>query len=117
MDECLRDVLDTVAMDATLIQGVALLLLPPCVLLGTVVFVRHRSVASRILWTGLATLFSLPLGFVAFLVQVTIAFHIDHREPNPGQGVILIPLTWGWMASLAIWLIGMTSVLIFVGIR
>ena len=83
-----------------------LLVLSPSIVLGTFLLVRQRKLSSKILWTGLAMLFSLPLGVFIGLLPGTLEFEISHIEPNPGQGIALLPMSLGWIVSALAWLAG-----------
>ncbi len=83
-----------------------LFVLSPSILLGTFMLVRRRKLSAKIILTGLATLLSLLLGVLLCLLPGLLEFYIYHAEPSPGQGIALLPMGLGWIASALAWLIG-----------
>ena len=83
-----------------------LLILSPSILLGAFALVKRRKLSSKIAWTGLAVLLSLPVGAFICLLPGTLEFYLYNVEPSPGQGIALLPMFLGWIASVLAWLIG-----------
>jgi hypothetical protein len=94
-----------------------LLFLPFVLLLGTFALTRNKRLAYRIIWTGIVTAVTFPIGFMILTIPSEVRFHLTHREPNPGQGIVGVPLAMGSLMCLGLWALGTVLALVYRAIR
>ena len=87
------------------------IMLPMLFLVGALVFTKGRKSGSRIVWTGVATALSLPIGILAVFLPTLVLTYDPTHEHSPGEGVAAIPLIAGWVLSPAFWFFGGAFVL------
>jgi hypothetical protein len=76
---------------------------PAAFLVAALIFTRRRSLIVRLAWTLAATLVGLPIGLLSLFAPI-LAMTPPNYDPNPGTGVIALPLIVGWVFILLLWL-------------